>query len=69
MPARQSSASAAAWPTVPQSAAAARIRALLPLPGARGMQLLDGVFVGVDEPHETGGERLVFDIRAGPRAR
>ena len=50
-------------------AAAARIRALLPVPRALGMQLLDGVFVGVDEPHETGGERLVFDIRAAPPAR
>jgi len=49
--------------------AAARVRVLLPVPGALRMQLLDGVFVGVDEPHETGGERLVFDIRAGPPAR
>src|SRR5450830_665236 len=46
-------------------AAAARIRALLPLPTAPGAQLRDGVVVVVDEPQETGGEGLVFDIRAG----
>jgi len=39
-------------------AAGGRVRALLPMPRALRMQLLDGVFVEVDEPHETGGERL-----------
>ena len=49
--------------------AAARAGAFLFPAGARGMQLLDGVFVVVDEPHETGGERHIFDIRAGSPAR
>jgi hypothetical protein len=52
-----------------RAAAAARVRALLPFPTALRAEVIDGVFVVVDEPQETGGERLVFDIRAGSPAR
>ena len=37
----------------PRDAAAARARALLPVPGARRMQLFDDVFAEVDEPQES----------------